>query len=138
MTPVLITDVLGHAGIEGLGGVGVSCFFLLCNHDHFHGRLAPLNAVVHSRAWRLALLTALSVLTSAATVALIDRNKLSAGLGIFTLGVAVHMCFEGAGAGLRLGLHRAFERVSASQPARLGLLAAAYLALATLCVSTIG
>src|ERR1035437_7754614 len=105
-------DLAGHTGIEGLGGLGLSCFFLLCKHDHFSGRLAILNRVVHSLYWRFAVLGSLALATSAATVFLLDRQKWGAGLGVFAVGVGLHLALEGAGGGMRAYLRSYFEQHS--------------------------
>ena len=63
--------MLFHALLEGLG-IGVRCVALTCTHNHFSGRLAPLNRVAHSRAYRLAVQIAFVLVTAAITVALID------------------------------------------------------------------
>lgn len=53
-----------HAALELVGGGILRCLFLLCAHDHFYGRLAWMNVVVHSRWYRYGLWLLLVLLTS--------------------------------------------------------------------------
>lgn len=135
MPTAFLLDIAGHAGIESLGGLGFGCLVFLCHHDHFRGRLRPLNRLVHSRAWRWTVLVVLAAVSSAATVALIDGQRLAAGVDVFAIGVLAHMGFEALGGGARAALAKACVRFS--KCARLLVLCAVYLALAAVCIETI-
>lgn len=63
--------ILFHFGLELLGDLSLGCMLLLCRHDHFEGRLAWLNRVVHSRAYRWGILLLMNFVTSAITVQII-------------------------------------------------------------------
>lgn len=150
----LVFKVATHAGIEALGGLGVGCVLLLCHHDHFHGRFAFVNRLVHSRAYRAGVISAFYVATSVATVLALDYEVLREGLAVAGLAVLLHLILEAAGgAGLmavagvdrsRLSLRGACRSHGGPAPlrwrARAGravLLAAWYLAFALVAVTLI-
>ena len=93
----LVFKVVAHAGIEAVGGLGVGCVLLLCNHEHFHGRLAFVNRLVHSRAYRAGVIGLFYALTSLATVLVLDAEVLQEGLAALALVVALHLGLEAAG-----------------------------------------
>ncbi|MEJ7717469.1 MAG: hypothetical protein ACR2LY_06970 [Thermoleophilaceae bacterium] len=153
----LVFKVAAHAGIEAVGGLGVGCMLLLCHHEHFHGRLAFVNRIVHSRAYRAGMVGLFWLATSLATVLVVDPEVLAEGLAVFTLAVGLHLALETAGgaglmaaAGLRRGsLASAREECGRpdartlrggslrSRMASAGLLAAWYLAFAVAAVTLI-
>lgn len=155
----LVFKVATHAGIEAIGGLGVGCVLLLCHHEHFHGRLAWVNRVVHSRAYRAGVISLFYLLTSLATVLALDAAVLEEGLAVFALAVGLHLVLETAGgaglmavAGLdrgsllpasRSGVCRHADGRSGRRPVlrsrlrRAGLLAAWYLGFALLAVTLI-
>lgn len=57
-----------HMGLELVGGLTLRCLFLLCDHDHFSGKLEFVNAIVHSRFYRWGLWVLAIALTSFAMV----------------------------------------------------------------------
>lgn len=63
-----MSNVLIHFGLELLGDLSLGCMLLLCKHDHFNGRLAFLNRVVHSRAYQWTIIALFNLATSAITV----------------------------------------------------------------------
>lgn len=73
LTSEYLLKVLIHAMLEAMG-IGVRCLALTCTHNHFTGRLAPLNRIVHSSAYRLAVQTIFILVTAALTVALLDSG----------------------------------------------------------------
>ncbi len=106
----LVFKVAAHAGIEAVGGLCVGCVLLLCHHEHFHGRLAFVNRIVHSRAYRAGMVGLFWLATSLATVLVVDPEVLAEGLAVFALAVGLHLALETAGgagliaaAGLRRG-----------------------------------
>lgn len=149
--------VATHAGIETLGGLGVGCVLLLCSHDHFHGRFAFVNRLVHSRAYRATVIGAFYLLTSVATVFALDSEVLREGLAVAALAVLLHLVLEAAGgAGLmafagvdrsrfwlgggdtcRSGAGEPIGRRWRTRAAQTALLGAWYLAFALLAVTLI-
>lgn len=67
-----------HMGLELVGGITLRCLFLLCDHDHFSGRLDFINAIVHSRIYRYTLWLVVVALSSLALVHA-DRTFISHG-----------------------------------------------------------
>ena len=97
MSETLVLKVATHAGLEALGGAGMACLLLLCDHDHFGHRLAFLNRLVRSRAYRLSVTAFFYLATSAAAVVLIDGEILREGLAVFALSVGLHLALEAVG-----------------------------------------
>jgi len=146
MGETLIFKVATHAGIEALGGIGVGCLLLICEHDHLRGRLAFVRALARSRAYRASVIGLFYLLTSVATVALIDREIFTEGLVVFGLAVALHVGLEvlgGAslmalvgrgGRALRARLASGAGALLDSRAAQLTLLGVWYLAISVVTV----
>lgn len=58
----MMTDVLVHFVLEGLGDLGLGCLLLLCKHDHLPRPW--MNKVVHARAYQFTLIVLFNLLTS--------------------------------------------------------------------------
>ncbi len=149
MGETLIFKVATHAGLEALGGLGVACLLLVCEHDHLRGRLAFVRALARSRVYRGTIIGLFYLATSAATVALIDAEIFTEGLLAIAAAVVLHLGLEAlggaslmamvnrGGTALRSRLAPRGRSVLESRPVQLGLLGVWYLALSVVTVTAI-